>query len=53
MKPIKCGKDCRECEQGSVRIDNKGYPFGYECLKYKEDIGIEEVTEEKIFLVDD
>ena len=54
MKPVKCNKDCRKCNKyGSARTDDKGYPFGFECLKYNEAIDLEDVAKEKIFLIPD
>lgn len=54
MRPIKCNKDCRQCHKyGSAKTDDKGYPFGYECLKYNESINHENVAKEKIFLISD
>ena len=52
MKSVKCNKDCHKCRKyGSAKTDDKGYPFGYECLKYDEVIDLENVAKEKIFLV--
>lgn len=28
-------KDCRNCSKLNGRVDDKGYPFAYECLKYE------------------
>lgn len=37
MRPIKCNKDCRQCNKyGSAKTDDKGYPFEYECFKHNE-----------------
>ncbi len=30
-----CNKDCRKCKNLNGRVDNKGYPFAYECLKHE------------------
>lgn len=54
MRTVKCSKDCRKCNKyGSARTDDKGYPFGYECLKYNEAIDLQDVNKEKVFLVED
>lgn len=54
MRPVKCIKDCRKCNKyNSARTDDKGYPFGYECLKYNEAIDLQDVSKEKVFLVED
>ena len=54
MKPVKCNKDCRKCNKyDSARIDDKGYLFGYECLKYNETIDLKDVAREKLFLIPD
>ena len=36
----RCYKDCKKCKQSSVRVDDKGYLFGYECMKYDEYIDL-------------
>ena len=52
MESVKCNKDCRKCKKyGSVRTDDKGYPFGYECLKHNEMIDLKLVNKEKLFEV--
>ena len=33
-----CNKDCEKCKNLNTRTDNKGYPFGYDCLKYKDSV---------------
>ena len=34
----KCNKDCNECKYLGARTDSKGYPYGYECLKYNDSV---------------
>ncbi len=46
---MKCKKDCRKCSQLNVRIDDKGYPYGYDCLKYGDSVFEEQFTNEKSF----
>ena len=54
LKSVKCNKDCRKCNKyGSARTDDKGYSFGYECLKYNEAIDFKDVAKEKFFLISD
>ena len=35
---VKCDKECDNCKELSTRVDDKGYPFGYECMKYDDSI---------------
>ena len=53
MVEKKCNRDCRKCRSASARTDDKGYPFGIECLKYNDCLDINMATKEKIFLVAD
>lgn len=49
MSIIQCNKDCTKCKYLSGRIDNKGYPFGYECLKYVDSVFREKFGDTKEF----
>lgn len=42
LKEKRCNKDCHECGRASFRMDNKGYPFGIECLKHGDFVNIED-----------
>lgn len=53
MRQEKCNRDCHKCRSASVRTDDKGYPFGIECLKYNDSLDIQMATKEKTFLVAD
>ena len=35
---VKCNRNCKQCKQLNIRTDNKGYPFGYDCIKYKNSV---------------
>lgn len=35
---IECNKDCTKCKHLSSKTDDKGYPYGYECLKYGDSV---------------
>ena len=35
---IKCNKNCNKCRQLNIRTDEKGYPYGYDCLKYGDSV---------------
>lgn len=35
---VKCNKNCKKCKQLNVRTDDKGYPYGYDCLKYGDSV---------------
>ena len=46
-----CNKDCHKCKKyASIRVDDKGYPFDYECLKYNEYVSIQELSNTKYFI---
>ena len=52
MRQVRCNKDCRKCKkEGSAKTDGKGYPFGYECLKYNQAINLQDIDKEKVFLI--
>jgi hypothetical protein len=38
-----------KCKKASARVDDKGYPFGIECLKYNDCIDIQQAKKEKQF----
>lgn len=46
---MKCKKDCRKCSQLNVKTDDKGYPYGYDCLKHGDSVFEEQFTDEKVF----
>lgn len=46
---IECNKDCNTCKQLNGRIDDKGYPFGYECMKYGDSVFLEQFGDSKVF----
>ena len=46
---IHCNKDCLKCKNLNVKVDKKGYPWGYECLKYEDSVFQEEFTSSKNF----
>lgn len=35
---MRCNRDCNKCKNLNFRVDNKGYPFGYECMKYGDSV---------------
>lgn len=35
---VQCNKDCKKCKQLNIRTDDKGYPFGYDCMKYGDSV---------------
>ena len=35
---VKCNKNCNKCRKLNVRTDEKGYPYGYDCLKYGDSV---------------
>lgn len=44
-----CKIDCKQCKYLNARTDDKGYPYGYECLKYEDSVFEDEFTNSKIF----
>lgn len=34
----KCHLVCKGCEYLNTKTDNKGYPWGYECVKYNSSV---------------
>lgn len=44
-----CNIDCKQCKYLNARTDDKGYPYGYECLKYEDSVFEDEFTNSKIF----
>lgn len=45
-----CNRDCSKCKLLSVKADIKGYPYGYECLKYGESVDQKDFSSTKEFL---
>lgn len=46
---VVCDNDCKQCKYLSGRTDDKGYPYGYECMKYGDNVFEDEFTNSKIF----
>lgn len=46
---IECNKDCSKCKQLNSRTDDKGYPFGYECMKYGDSVLEGQFRDTKVF----
>jgi hypothetical protein len=38
MATITCNRNCNNCTQLNTRVDNKDYPYGYDCLKYGDSV---------------
>lgn len=53
MKNIQCNKECNNCKYLGARTDEKGYPFGWECLKYNDSINKEDFQSTKEFIKED
>lgn len=45
----KCEKNCKECSFLNTKTDKKGYPFGYDCLKYGNSVFPEDFHNTKEF----
>lgn len=48
-KTILCNRNCEKCRQLNARTDDKGYPFGYDCLKYGDSVFQEQFKDTKVF----
>lgn len=48
---VECNKDCSKCKQLNGRTDDKGYPFGYDCMKYGDSVFREEFSSTKVFKI--
>lgn len=44
-----CNRNCKKCSQLNIKTDSSGYPWGYECLKYKDSVGSEDFENTKEF----
>lgn len=51
LKIKKCNKDCENCKNLSANVDDKGYPWGYECMKYNNSVFMENFHDTKKFQV--
>lgn len=49
MLVVKCNKDCTQCKNLNTRVDDKGYPWGYECIKYEDSVLQENFKDTKTF----
>lgn len=46
---VECNKDCEKCRQLNTKVDGKGYPWGYECMKYGDSILRKDFHSTKVF----
>lgn len=46
---VECNKDCSKCKYLNGKTDDKGYPWGYECMKYGDSVFMEEFENTKTF----
>lgn len=46
---ISCNKNCRDCKKLNIRVDDKGYPYRYECMKYGDSVLESEFESTKTF----
>lgn len=49
---IQCNRNCKKCKQLNVRTDDKGYPFAYDCIKYKNSVFVEDFENTKEFKIE-
>ena len=45
-----CNRNCEVCKHLNVRTDDKGYPYGYDCLKYDDSVFREKFHDTKEFV---
>lgn len=50
-KIISCNRNCEKCRSLNIRTDDKGYPFGYDCLKYGDSVFLEQFKITKTFKI--
>lgn len=50
VSKIVCNKNCNKCSKLNVRTDDKGYPYGYECMKYGDSVFRKEFLNTKYFI---
>ena len=48
---IKCSKNCSKCKMLNIRTDDKGYPYGYDCMKYGDSVFQNEFENTKKFSI--
>ena len=46
---IQCNKNCNKCKRLNIRTDDKGYPYGYDCMKYGDSVFQNEFENTKEF----
>lgn len=44
-----CNKDCLKCSLLNTKTDSKGYPWGYDCLKYGDSVLQKDFSNTKFF----
>lgn len=49
MSISECNKDCNKCKSLNTKVDSRGYPWGYECLKYGNSVLQEDFRNTKAF----
>ena len=50
LEVVECNKNCNKCKKLSVRTDDKGYPYGYDCLKYGDSVFKDKFLSTKVFM---
>ena len=35
---VVCNKDCTQCNHLNILADDNGYPFAYECMKFRDSV---------------
>lgn len=44
-----CNRDCSKCKYLKTKTDSKGYPWGYDCMKYGNSVLEKDFSNTKFF----
>ncbi len=46
---FECNRDCKKCKWLNTKVDDKGYPWGYECMRYNDSVFSSQFESTKCF----
>ena len=46
-----CNRDCSKCNFLNTKTDSKGYPWGYDCMKYGDSVLEKDFSNTKVFAI--
>lgn len=49
MNIVRCNKDCNKCKWLNGKVDDKGYTWGYECMKCGDSVMKDQFKDTKEF----